>query len=137
MTKKEVWVIPEPCIVVYEMPSSAFSWASYHGISNILFLTQLFKMLEQQGVPYRVLRPYYKYQLDNRSDALADMLWNSNSAGGIIDAFKFAWLMKRFPVGLTKLFLAAMSSPNAPTLLRAFGKTVMRANRFIRRSNNH
>ncbi|KAA5542161.1 glycosyltransferase family 2 protein [Roseiconus nitratireducens] len=126
-------LVGEPSIMIHEMPSSDFSWAKYRGMA-LLHVTSLFEMYEHAGIPHEVLRPYYRYQLTDRGDALGDLLWNRDCAGGWREAGKFAIRMGRYPWLLFKAFCIAMLHPHAPRLLSTPFHLMMSIKRMLSRA---
>lgn len=114
---KRAGLIAEPAIVIYEMPSQQFSWAKFHSKTILLCFTELLQRYERAGVPRKILEPYYRYQLLHRSEELGDLMFNRNTAGGIRDGLKFAWMYRRYPVLLLRSLLIACAHPQAPKLL--------------------
>lgn len=110
-------LIAEPAVVIYEMPSEQFSWAKHHAKTILVYFTELLQRYERSGVPHAVLEPYYRYQLLHRSEELGDLMFNRNTAGGIRDGLKFAWMYRRYPVLLMRSLLIACAHPQAPKLL--------------------
>ncbi len=126
-------LISSPTIMIYEMPGSDYSWARYRALNCLIYATLLYRMYEANGVPYRVLRPYYLYQLANRGSELGDLLWNPKSFGGFRHVLQFVWLFKGYPVRLVRMFVVAMSHPDAPWLLAACARLLMRFRRAVLR----
>lgn len=115
---KRAGVIAAPLVCNYEMPAEQFSWSKFHALTVVLHATALLKLFESNGVPREVLRPYYLYQLNNRGGDLGDLCWNRQTAGGWPEALRFAWMMRRYPLRLLKLFVIGCADRHAPMLLR-------------------
>jgi glycosyltransferase involved in cell wall biosynthesis len=133
MVGRSAFLIAEPSVVIYEMPGEEFSWAKFRGLTSTLRATELLSLFQQNGVPYDVLRPYFRYQLEHRSQELADLLWNPESAGGKREAFQFAWNLRRYPLSLLKLFVIAMNHPRAPRLLAMMSRGLLRTKGLLTR----
>lgn len=118
MPGKLAGALREPLVCIYSMPAERFSWAKYHALTVVLHATSLLKLFEANGVPRKVLEPYYLYQLNHRGSDLGNLIWDPNSAGGTWAAWQFAWLLRHYPLRLLKLFLVSCAHPNAPVLLR-------------------
>ncbi len=114
---KRAGLIAEPAIIIYEMPSEQFSWAKHHSKTVLLCFTELMQRYERSGLPQSVLEPYYRYQLLHRSEELGDLMFNPNTAGGLRDGLKFAWLYRRYPLLLMRSLLIACAHPKAPKIL--------------------
>jgi hypothetical protein len=110
-------VIPEPLVCIYEMPSEQFSWSKFQPLTVVLHLTSLIQLFEEQGVPRQILDPYYQHQLNNRGLDLGNLIWDRSTAGGWREAAKFAWLIRRYPLGLLKVFMVACAHPDSPKFL--------------------
>ena len=126
-------LISSPSVMIYEMPGSEYSWARYRALNCLIYATLLFRMYEANGVPYQVLRPYYLYQMTNRGSELGDLLWNPDSIGGFRRVLQFVWLFKGYPVRLLRMFVVAMSHPDAPWFLAAFSRLLMRLRKAVLR----
>jgi Glycosyl transferase family 2 len=110
-------LISAPQIMIYEMPSEQFSWAKHHSKCVLLYCTELLQRFADHGVPMTVLDPYFRYQLDHRSLELGDLAFNSQTAGGLREAMKVTWMLRRYPLRLLRSWLIACTHPNAPWLL--------------------
>jgi hypothetical protein len=117
MPGKLAGILPEPLVYIYEMPAEQFSWSQFHALTVVLHYTSLIQLYEQRGIPRTVLVPYYTYQLSNRGSDLGNLIWDRSTAGCWREAAKFAWMMRRFPLGLLKVFVVACGHPMAPKLL--------------------
>ncbi len=126
---KNAGVIAEPAVVIYELPSEQFSWAKHRALSVLVYCTQLLKMYEAHGVSHAVIAPYYIYQLEHRGSELGDLMFNRKSAGGYQAAFQFAWLLRRYPLLLLRAFLLAFLHPQAPRVIAAPLRTLLRLRR--------
>jgi glycosyltransferase involved in cell wall biosynthesis len=127
-----VTILGEPSVVIYEMPGSEFSWARYRGITSTRYATELLYKFEQRGVSAEKLLPYKHFQLEHRNEELGELLWDKTTAGGWKDAFLFAWMLKRFPIRLTKCFALSLLHPNAPKLLSWIPNVLLRIKRASR-----
>lgn len=114
MPGRPAGILATPIVMVYEMPGSEFSWARFRALNSLVHLTSLLKMYQANGVPSQVLKPYFIYQLDHRGNELGDLLWNRRSVGGFWRAMEFAWMLRRYPLRLLRMFLVAMNHPDAP-----------------------
>lgn len=117
MPGKLAGVLPEPLVYIYEMPSEQFSWKAFHALTVVLHATSLIELFEQRGVPRSVLEPYYQLQLNSRGSDLGNLIWDQSTAGGWREAARFAWKLRRYPLGLLKVFVVACGHPKAPKLL--------------------
>ena len=130
---KHVGLVTDPSIMIFEMDSTEFSWAKYASRNVIVFATELLIRFQRQGVSRRVMDPYFRYQLNHRADAIGDLWWNRDTAGGFADVVKFAYRMKRFPIALAKALWIAGMHDQAPGLiahpLRGFYRVVRRLSR--------
>lgn len=118
LTDKPAAALRDPLVCLYAMHVEEFSWAAFHPLTVVLRATELLKLFESQGVPRRVLEPYYMYQLNNRGSDLGNLMWDRRSKGGWWAATKFAWLLRRYPLRLLKVFIVACGHPHSPALLR-------------------
>ena len=118
LTDKPAAALRSPLVCIYAMPADQFSWAAFHPLTVVLRATELLKLFETQGISRRVLEPYYMYQLDNRGSDLGNLVWDRRSQGGWWEAAKFAWLLRRYPLRLLKVFIVACGHPHSPALLR-------------------
>ena len=124
--------LASPTIMIYEMPGSEYSWARYRALNSLIHFTLLLRIFEQNGIAYRILKPYYVYQLSNRGSELGDLLWNINSIGGFSRVLQFAWLMRRYPLRLLRMFIVAGNHPDAPRFLAACSRGVIGLKQFLR-----
>ena len=124
--------IPDPAVMIYEMPGNEYSWARYRALNSLIHVTTLLDMYKAHGVPYKILKPYYLYQLTNRGSELGDLLWNRQSAGGVRAAFRFAWMFKQYPVQLLRAVLVAFNHDEAPRILASFFGFMLRMKKFVR-----
>ena len=124
-------VIATPAVMIYEMPGSEFSWARYRALNSLIHLTSLLKMYRAHGVPSQVLKPYFIYQLDHRSSELGDLLWNRKSEGGFRRVLEFAFMLRRYPLRLMKMFVAALNHPDAPRCLAVVPRLLMKLKRLV------
>ncbi len=131
MPNRHAGLITEPAIMIYEMPSSQFSWSKHHAKCVLLYCTQLLQRYHKRGVPWSVLRPYFVYQLQHRSFELGDLAFNRQSAGGIADAIKVSWMLRFFPLLLLRSWVIALTHPAAP---RVLSLPLQIARRIVRRS---
>ncbi len=131
MPNRQAGLINEPAIMIYEMPSSQFSWSKYHAKCVLLYCTQLLHRYYLRGVPWNVLRPYFIYQLQHRSMELGDLAFNRQTAGGIVDAIKVSWMLRFFPLLLLRSWVIALTHPAAP---RALSIPLQAVLRIVRRS---
>ncbi len=115
---KQAGVLRDPVVCNFEMPTTQFSWAKFHALTVVVHATRLLKLFESHGVPSDILQPYYLYQLENRGSDLGDLCWNRQTAGGWSEAMQFAWMLRRYPLRLAKLFVIGCANPHAPYLLR-------------------
>lgn len=118
LTDKPAAAVRAPLVCIYAMPAEQFSWAAFHPLTVVLRATELLKLFESQGVPREVLEPYYLYQLNNRGSDLGNLIWDRRSKGGWWAAAKFAWLLRRYPLRLLKVFIVACAHPRSPAPLR-------------------
>lgn len=118
LTDKPAAALRAPLVCIYAMPAEQFSWAAFHPLTVVLRATELLKLFESQGVPRSVLEPYYMYQLNNRGSDLGNLIWDRRSKGGWRAAARFAWLLRRYPLRLLKVFIVACGHPHSPALLR-------------------
>lgn len=118
LTDRPAAALRDPLVCLYAMHVEEFSWAAFHPLTVVLRATELLKLYESQGVPRRVLEPYYLYQLNNRGSDLGNLIWDRRSQGGWRAAAKFAWLLRRYPLRLLKVFIVACGHPHSPALLR-------------------
>ncbi len=118
MPGKLAGALRDPLVCIYAMPAEKFSWAHYHALTVVLHATVLLKLFEEHGVPRAVLEPYYRYQLNHRGSDLGNLIWDGRGAGGWREAVRFAWLLRRYPLGLLKVFIVACGHPGAPAPLR-------------------
>ncbi|MEO8270059.1 MAG: glycosyltransferase family 2 protein [Aureliella sp.] len=118
MPGKQAAALRDPLVCIYAMQAEQFSWASYHPRTVVLHLTELLKLFEANGVPHRVLEPYYLYQLNHRGTDLGNLCWDRRSLGGWREACRFAWLLRRHPLRLLKVFVVSCSNAHAPAMLR-------------------
>lgn len=119
MAGRQAGLIPQPAVLIYEMPSAQFSWARHHAKTVLLYCTQLLWRYARGGVPYKVLEPYFKYQLLHRSLELGDLAFNRQSSGGLADALRVTWMLRRYPRLLLRAWAIAVLHPQAPKLLGA------------------
>jgi glycosyltransferase involved in cell wall biosynthesis len=112
-------LISQPAVMIYEMPSSQFSWARHHSRCVMLYCTELLWRYVRTGVPYRVMEPYFIYQLLHRSSELGDLAFNRQTAGGLRDALKVTWMLRRYPKLLLRAWAIALLHPQAPKILSA------------------
>ena len=126
--------IADVSVMIYEIPGNEFSWAKFQALSSLIHATKLLDLYRAKGVPMRVLKPYYLYQLNNRGSELGELLWNRNVVGGFFRAIQFAFLLRRYPLHLVRSFLVAMNHPNAPWILAAFTRLLMRINQRSKRN---
>ena len=126
--------IADVAVMIYEMPTNEFSWAKYQALNSLIHATKLLDLYRANGVPSQVLKPYYLYQLKNRGGDLGELLWNRNVVGGFFRAIQFAFLLRRYPLHLVRSFLVAMNHPNAPWILAAFTRLLMRMNQRSKRN---
>ena len=110
-------LIAEPAVVIYEMPSSQFSWAKHHAKTVLIYFTELLQRYERGGVPRQVLEPYYRYQLLHRSGELGDLIFNRATAGGVREGLRFVWMYRRYSMLVMRSLLIACSHPKAPKIL--------------------
>ena len=128
----QISILGEPSVVIYEMPGSEFSWARYRGVTSTRYATELLSNFEKNGVSSRKLLPYKRFQLEHRNEELGELLWDKNTAGGWKDAFAFAWMLKRFPIRLTKCFVLSLLHVNAPKWLSWIPRVLLRAKQATR-----
>lgn len=133
MIDARVSSIEEPSVIIYEMPGAEFSWARFRGVTSTRFATELVLKFEQAGVPRKRLLPYKRYQLEHRSEELGEMLWDKETAGGWTDALRFAWLLKRFPLGLAKVYLLSLLHPKAPHWLAWIPRLTLKLKKYFAR----
>lgn len=129
-----VTVLGTPSVIIYEMPGNEFSWARYRGITSTRYATELIRKFEVGGVSSAKLLPYKRFQLEHRGDELGELLWDKQTAGGWKDAVVFAWLLKRFPIGLMKCFTLSLLHANAPKWLSWIPRFALAAKRLTRAS---
>ncbi|XZE20235.1 glycosyltransferase family 2 protein [Pirellulaceae bacterium SH449] len=137
MTDARVSSIEEPSVIIYEMPGAEFSWARFRGVTSTRFATELIHKFEQAGVPSERLLPYKRYQLEHRSEELGEMLWDKETAGGWMDALRFAWLLKRNPLGLAKVFVLSLLHPKAPFWLTWIPRLTLKFKQMLRPASKH
>ena len=126
--------ISTPAVMIYEMPGSEFSWARYRALNSLIHATALLNLYRANGVPYKVLKPYYLYQLSNRGHEFGDLLWNRDSVGGKRAAFRFAWMFKLYPLRLLRALVIAFDHPQAPRLLASLSRLLLRLKKCLRGS---
>ena len=127
-----VTILGEPSIVIYEMPGNEFSWARFRGVTSTRYATELLCKFEQNGVSSERLLPYKRFQLEHRNEELGELLWDKKTAGGWKDALKFAWMLRRFPVGLVKCFTLSLLHTDAPKWLSWIPRVLLKAKRTSR-----
>ncbi|MFN7875460.1 MAG: glycosyltransferase family 2 protein [Pirellula sp.] len=127
-----VTILGDPSVVIYEMPGSEFSWARFRGVTSTRYATELLCKFEQNGVSSEKLVPYKRFQLEHRNEELGELLWDKTTAGGWRDALKFAWMLKRFPVGLIKCFTLSLLHADAPQWLSWLPRMLLKAKRASR-----
>lgn len=135
MPKKMAGSIADVSIMIYEIPGSEFSWAKYRSLNSLIHATQLLDLYRSNGVPSRVLKPYYLYQLKNRGYELGELLWNPKVVGGFSRAIQFAWLLRRYPFAVLQSFLVAMNHPNAPWVLASFTRLLLRIKQLTKQKS--
>lgn len=118
MPGKQAAALRDPLVCIYAMQAEQFSWAAYHPRAVVLHLTELLKRFESNGVPRRVLEPYYLYQLNHRGTDLGNLCWDRRSLGGWREACQFAWLLRAHPLRLLKVFIVSCGNAHAPAILR-------------------
>lgn len=126
MPGRPAGLISAPSVMIYEMPATEYSWSKYRALSTLLYATELLQLYERHGVPREKLLPYYRYQLSDRALELGEFLWNRQSAGGVRGAWQFAWLMRRFPLGVLRAFLISALHPEAPRRLSSLARSMLR-----------
>lgn len=124
--KKSAYIIAEPTVLIYEMLGEQFSWSKYRGLATIFYATKLYRMYQRNGIPINKIRGYDLYQLNHRSEELGDLLWNKQSAGGWVEGIGFAWMLKRYPLRLLRMFLLSLLHSQAPPSLAWIPKCLLR-----------
>ena len=128
----QVSILGEPSVLIYEMPGSEFSWARYRGVTSTRYATELLCKFERGGVSFAKLLPYKHFQLEHRNEELGELLWDKATAGGWKDAVAFAWMLKRFPVRLTKCFVLSLLHDKAPKWLSWIPRVFLKAKKASR-----
>lgn len=114
MPGKMAGALRDPLVCIYAMDATQFSWSKFHPLTVVLHATKLLKLFETNGIPYRILEPYYLYQLNHRGSDLGNLLWDRDTAGGWRAALSFAWLLRRYPLRLFKIFAISCCNSAAP-----------------------